>query len=60
MLVRLACLGVMNTFVVLRLLPVSDWDKDAEILALRLSSWCWSANSAQRRRGSFRATGRSR
>jgi putative transposase len=28
-------LTVTNTFAVLRLLPMSDWDKDAEILALR-------------------------
>jgi putative transposase len=32
---RLAYLTVTNTFAVLRLLPMSDWDKDAEILALR-------------------------
>ncbi|GAA1931650.1 hypothetical protein [Streptantibioticus ferralitis] len=35
MLLRLACLGVTNTFAMLRLLPMSDRDKDAEILALR-------------------------
>jgi transposase InsO family protein len=32
---RLAYLGVTNTLALLRLLPVSDRDKDAEILALR-------------------------
>ena len=35
MLLRLAYLGVTNTFALLRLLPRSDRDKDAEILALR-------------------------
>ncbi|MFI9588593.1 integrase core domain-containing protein [Streptomyces sp. NPDC052236] len=35
MLLRLAYLGVTNTFAMLRLLPMSDRDKDAEILALR-------------------------
>ncbi|ELP65864.1 hypothetical protein ACOT81_39595 [Streptomyces sp. WI04-05B] len=35
MLLRLACLGVANVFALLRLLPVSNQDKDAEILALR-------------------------
>jgi hypothetical protein len=34
-LLRLACLGVTNVFAVLRLLPVSSRDKDAEILVLR-------------------------
>jgi transposase InsO family protein len=34
-LLRLAYLGVANTFALLRLLPRSDRDKDAEILALR-------------------------
>ena len=32
---RLAYLGVANAPALLRLLPVSDQDKDAEILALR-------------------------
>jgi hypothetical protein len=32
---RLAYLGVTDTFALLRLLPMSDRDKDAEILALR-------------------------
>ncbi len=35
MLPRLAYLGVTNAFALLRLLPKSDRDKDAEILALR-------------------------
>jgi putative transposase len=34
-LLRLAYLGVTNAFALLRLLPVSDHDKDVEILALR-------------------------
>ncbi|WP_263399635.1 hypothetical protein [Saccharopolyspora pogona] len=34
MLLRLAYLGVTNTFAMLRLLPMSDQDKDIEILAL--------------------------
>lgn len=35
MLFRLAYLGVTNTLALLRLLPMSARDKDAEILALR-------------------------
>ena len=35
MLLRLAYLGVTNAFAMLRLLPMSDRAKDAEILALR-------------------------
>jgi putative transposase len=35
MLLRLAYLGISNAFALLRLLPGSDRDKDAEILALR-------------------------
>ena len=35
MLLRLASLGVANVFALLRLLPMSSRDKDAEILALR-------------------------
>jgi putative transposase len=34
-LLRLAYLTVTNAFAMLRLLPMSDRDKDAEILALR-------------------------
>ncbi|MFE4676310.1 hypothetical protein ACFRI7_38995 [Streptomyces sp. NPDC056716] len=35
MLLRLAYLSVTNTFTLLRLLPMSERDKDIEILALR-------------------------
>ena len=35
MLLRLAYLGITNAFTLLRLLPGSDRDTDAEILALR-------------------------
>ena len=35
MLLRLACLGVTNAIAMLRLLPMSDRDKDIEILTLR-------------------------
>ncbi|WP_051773392.1 hypothetical protein [Saccharothrix sp. NRRL B-16314] len=35
MLLRLAYLSVTIAFALLRLLPLSDWDKDMEILALR-------------------------
>ncbi|WP_330279349.1 hypothetical protein OHO83_10900 [Streptomyces sp. NBC_00569] len=35
MLLRLAYLTLTNAFAMLRLLPMSDRDKDAEILALR-------------------------
>ncbi|MFC9528984.1 hypothetical protein [Streptomyces sp. NPDC056975] len=35
MLLRLAHLSVTNTFTLLRLLPMSERDKDIEILALR-------------------------
>ena len=35
MLLRLAYLGVTNAFAMLRLLPMTDRDKDAEILAPR-------------------------
>jgi hypothetical protein len=34
-LLRLAYLAVTNTFTLLRLLPMSERDKDIEILALR-------------------------
>jgi putative transposase len=34
-LLRLAYLGVTSAFTMLRLLPMTDRDKDAEILALR-------------------------
>ena len=35
MLLRLAYLGLTNTFTLLRLLPMTDRDKDIEILVLR-------------------------
>ncbi|MFI1354564.1 hypothetical protein ACH4TV_13420 [Streptomyces sp. NPDC020898] len=35
MLLRLAYLGVTNAFAMLRLLPMSDREKDVEILSLR-------------------------
>ncbi|MDX3762449.1 MULTISPECIES: hypothetical protein [Streptomyces] len=35
MLRRLTCMGVRNAFATLHLLPMSDRDKDAEILPLR-------------------------
>ena len=35
MLLRLACLTVTNMFAALRMLPMIDRDKDAEILTLR-------------------------
>ena len=35
MLLRLAYLGVTNALAMLRLLPMNDWAKDAEVLALR-------------------------
>ena len=35
MLLRLAYLAATNTFALLRLLPISDHDKDIEILSLR-------------------------
>ncbi|MEU1036694.1 hypothetical protein ABZ402_50545 [Streptomyces mirabilis] len=40
MLLRLAYLAVSNAFAVLRLLPMSDRDKDAEILDLRHQITC--------------------
>jgi hypothetical protein len=48
----LAYLPVMNAFVVLRLLLMSDRDKDTEILALVIRSPYWSANSAAEESGS--------
>ena len=50
MLLRLAYLAVTNAFSVLRLLPMSDRDKDAEILTLR-----HQINILQRQLGSERA-----
>ncbi len=58
-LLRLAYLTVTNTFAVLRLLPMSDRDKDTEILAPGIRSRCWSANSVAGRCGSPRTIARS-
>jgi putative transposase len=38
MLLRLAYLGITNTFALLRLLPGSDRDKDVEILGVATSA----------------------
>ncbi|PWR15485.1 hypothetical protein DKT69_10975 [Micromonospora sicca] len=52
-------LGWTNVFAVLRLLPMSNRDKDVEILACAIRSPYWSASSARRRCGSTRLIGRS-
>jgi hypothetical protein len=45
--VRLAYLAVSNAFTALRQLPMSYWDKDAEILALRQTrSRTWTYGDA--------------
>ncbi|MEV5892083.1 hypothetical protein [Nonomuraea fuscirosea] len=46
MLLRLAYLTVTNAFAALRLLPMSERDKDTEILVLRHRSPSSNANSA--------------
>jgi hypothetical protein len=48
----LAYLSVMNAFAVLRLLLMSDRDKDTEILAPLIRSPYWGANSAAGESGS--------
>ncbi|MFD8006174.1 hypothetical protein [Streptomyces mirabilis] len=48
----MAYLSVMNAFAVLRLLLMSDRDKDTEILSLLIRSPYWSANSAAEESGS--------
>ncbi|MCT9108592.1 hypothetical protein N4G69_23650 [Streptomyces mirabilis] len=48
----MAYLSVVNAFAVLRLLLMSDRDKDTEILALLIGSPYWSANSAAEESGS--------
>lgn len=58
MLLRLACLGVTNAFALLRLLPMSDRDKDAEILALRHQITVLERQLGGVRVRSLRATGR--
>jgi hypothetical protein len=50
MLLRLAYLGTTNAFALLRLLPGSDRDKDAEILALR-HQLGGAAGAVERERG---------
>lgn len=57
-LLRLAYLGATNAFALLRLLPVSSKDKDAEILALATSSLSCSGSSVRAGCGSPRVTGR--
>src|SRR3954454_10109882 len=57
MLLRLAYLGITNAFTLLRLLPGSDRDKDAEILALRHNSRYCTANSTDSGSGSTPPTG---
>jgi hypothetical protein len=44
-LLRLTYLGVTNAFALLRLLPISDHHKDAEIWCCVTRSPCWNANS---------------
>jgi hypothetical protein len=48
-LLRLAYLGVTNAFALLRLLPMTDRDKDVEILALRHRAprGVWGATSGR-------------
>ncbi|HWS33343.1 MAG TPA: hypothetical protein VN408_11430 [Actinoplanes sp.] len=46
MLFRLAYLGVTNTLALLRLLPMSDHNKDAEIPRCGTRSWSWSCNDS--------------
>ncbi|MFF4733813.1 hypothetical protein ACFY3M_53360 [Streptomyces mirabilis] len=48
----MAYLSVMNAFAVLRLLLMSDRDKDTEILSLLIRSPYWSADSAAEESGS--------
>ncbi|MFD0584774.1 hypothetical protein [Dactylosporangium darangshiense] len=59
MLLRLAYLAVTNAFAMLRLLPMSDRDKDVESLPCTIRSPCWSGNSAATGPGSTRAIARS-
>jgi hypothetical protein len=48
-LLRLAYLTVINAFAVPRLLPMSDRDKDVEILAYATRSPCCNATSTRGR-----------
>jgi hypothetical protein len=56
-LLRLADLGVINALALLRLLPMSDRDKNAEILACGARSWCSNGNSVTTESSSTRPTG---
>ncbi|MFE8947727.1 hypothetical protein [Streptomyces sp. NPDC007856] len=47
MLLRLAYLTITNVFGALWLLPMSDRDKDAEILACATRSWLLSGSSGR-------------
>ena len=58
MLLRLAYLGVTNVFALLRLLPMSSRDKDAEILALRHQLSVLHGSSVRTGSGSPRVIGR--
>jgi hypothetical protein len=58
-LLRLAYLGVTNAFALLRLLPMSDRDKDTEIPALRHQITVLERNSETPAHGSPPATGHS-
>jgi hypothetical protein len=57
MLLRLAYLGITNAFALLRLLPRSDRDKDAEIPRCATNSRCSTANSTASGSGSTQPTG---
>ncbi len=59
MLLRLVYLSVTNVFGLLRLLPVSDRDKDAEILVLRHQITVLERQLGTTGHGSPVATGRS-
>jgi putative transposase len=43
-LLKLAYLSASSVFAMLRLLPMSDRDKDVEILAYAIRSPCWNGN----------------
>lgn len=59
MLLKLAYLGVTNALILLRLLPMSDREKDAEILALRHQITVLERQLGKNRVRSLPATGRS-
>ena len=58
MLLRLVYLGVTNTLALLRLLPMSERDKDAEILAYATKLPSCSGSGTARRSSSPHLTGR--